>query len=456
MKVSKKCTQSKTHAIPLIQFQDQSLTSYAGVSLLQLLFKRLSIRNRLDSCFRHLDNGYAYGYSLVMMWLIVHLFLGYRKLQDIQYYDNDPMVLRLLGLTRLPDRSTLCRRLATMDEQSVLHLRRVNRQIVLERLVDQSIGRITLDLDGSVLSTSRYAEGTAVGYNNKKKGQRSYYPLYCTVAQTGQVLDVWHRPGNVHDSNGALAFILDCISSIRTKFPGVIIEVRMDSAFFSEAIVDALDRQGVDFSISVPFARYTQLKAMIERRRRWQSLDSDVSWFETRWKPKCWGDRYRFLLLREWRKCQSKGPLQLDLFTPIDYQHDYQVIVTNKSMSAKKVVRYHNGRGYQENLFAELKSRVQMDYVPTRRLHGNQVFMLSTLMAHNLNREMQMIVHAPTRNTTEKRAPLWVFQKMDTIRQNFLQRAGRLTTPKGQLTLTMNASPNLEKEFMQYMVALAT
>ena len=37
----------------------------------------------------------------------------------------------------------------------------------------------------------------------KKKGARSYYHLLCTVAQTGQFLDVLHRPGNVHDSKGA-------------------------------------------------------------------------------------------------------------------------------------------------------------------------------------------------------------------------------------------------------------
>ena len=60
---------------------------------------------------------------------------------------------------------------------------------------------MTLDYDGSVLSTGRHAEGTAVGFNKKKKGARSYYPLFCTVAQTDQVLDVHHRPGNVHDSN---------------------------------------------------------------------------------------------------------------------------------------------------------------------------------------------------------------------------------------------------------------
>ena len=61
------------------------------------------------------------------------------------------------------------------------------------------------------------AEGTAVGFNKKKKGARSYYPLFCTVAQTGQVLDLLHRPGNVHDSNGAEAFILQCVEMVRHR-----------------------------------------------------------------------------------------------------------------------------------------------------------------------------------------------------------------------------------------------
>ena len=29
------------------------------------------------------------------------------------------------------------------------------------------------------------------------------------------MLDVWHRPGNVHDSNGARRFILSCLSEVR-------------------------------------------------------------------------------------------------------------------------------------------------------------------------------------------------------------------------------------------------
>ena len=65
--------------------------------------------------------------------------------------------------------------------------------MVLDRLLALQLATVTLDFDGSVLSTGRIAEGTAVGFNRKKKGQRSYYPLFCTVAQTGQVLDVLHR-----------------------------------------------------------------------------------------------------------------------------------------------------------------------------------------------------------------------------------------------------------------------
>ena len=80
--------------------------------------------------------------------------------------------------------------------------------MVLDRVQALELRRLTLDFDGSVIGTGRSAEGTAVGFNKKKKGQRSYYPLFCTVAQTGQAFDVLHRSGNVHDSNGAEDFTL--------------------------------------------------------------------------------------------------------------------------------------------------------------------------------------------------------------------------------------------------------
>ena len=143
---------------------------------------------------------------MIVLQLVVHLLLGYRELRDSRYYRDDPLVKRVLGLKRLPDVATISRTLAQSDEQSVENLRRAVRELVLERLAELRLCRVSLDFDGSVLSTLRRAEGTAAGYNKKKKGARSYYPLFCTLAQTGQVFDVLHRSGNVHDSNGARAF----------------------------------------------------------------------------------------------------------------------------------------------------------------------------------------------------------------------------------------------------------
>ncbi|MBW2035478.1 MAG: transposase [Deltaproteobacteria bacterium] len=77
--------------------------------------------------------------------------------------------------------------------------------------------RSTFDFDGSVQSTKGHAEGTAVGFNKKKKGSRSYYSLFCTVAQTSQFFDLLHRPGNVHDSNGADQFIMQCFDKAKEE-----------------------------------------------------------------------------------------------------------------------------------------------------------------------------------------------------------------------------------------------
>ncbi len=454
MKSSKTATHRKTRRIPEIKFEDQRLTSFAGLVVYQSLFSRIGLKQQLARCFRHLTVSPIFGHGVIVLLLIVHLLLGYRRLQDMRYYQDDPMVRRLLGLERLPDVATVSRTLANLDDGSVANLRRLSRQRVLNQLSRLGLARITLDFDGSVLSTGRFAEGTAVGFNRKKKGQRSYYPLFCTIAQTGQVLDVWHRPGNVHDSNGAKAFILACVREIQAILPHCIIEARMDSAFFSDDIVSMLDTEGVEFTISVPFERFSALKALIENRKRWRRLNGQWSFFETNWKPSSWNDRYRFVFVRSQNRQQAKGAIQLDLFIPYEYGYDFKVIVTNKGLSAKKALTFHNGRGAQEGVFAELKSQTQMDYVPTRRKAGNQVYLLSAVLAHNLNREMQMHCYAQERNTNEKRAPLWRFEQLGTVRRKLIQRAGRLTKPQGKLTLTMSANPTVKSELLHYLEVL--
>lgn len=454
MKLSRNQVRSKAHAIPELRFEDQKLTSFAGLYIFQLLFQRLDFKSRLRHCFRHLRSTRAYDHALAVLGLIVHLLIGFRQLRDVQYYRDDPMVQRVLGLNRLPDVATISRLLATVASESVESLRQLLRQMVLQVLTGLGLRRVTLDFDGSVIGTGRSAEGTAVGFNRKKKGQRSYYPLFCTIAQTGQVFDVLHRPGNVHDSNGARDFILACINTVREALPSVHIEVRMDGAFFSDSLITLLTDLEVEFTISVPFERFVELKGSIESRHQWQRLNEDLGYFELRWKPKAWNRRYRFLVVRARSVIRDKGPIQLDLFVPQVYGYEFKVIVTNKMIRAREVIRYHNGRGAQEGVFAELKSQGQLDYVPTKTLAGNQVFLLAAVFAHNLNRDLQMMTREPSRDTTPQRSPLWQFERLQTVRLKLINRAGRLNQPQGRLTLTMSTNPAVKEELLHYRAKL--
>jgi hypothetical protein len=454
VKSSKAQIEAKIHKIPVIRFEDQRLTSFSGLLIFQALFKRMNFKRRLKSCFSHLKVSPIFGRHLIVMLLVVHLILGFRRLRELDYYSDDPLVLRLMGLRKLPDVSTVSRALSNMGTEEVEKVRELARSLVIEGLSRERLPRLTLDFDGSVQSTKGHAEGTAVGFNKQKKGARSYYPLFCTVAQTGQFFDIHHRPGNVHDSNGAELFMVQCFTEIRKDLKDIVLESRMDSAFFNQIILSVLDVNNIEFTASVPFERFPQLKEKIEQRTRWNYIDQQWSYFETNWKPKSWKSSYRFIFIRKKSKKQRKGPLQLHLFEPRDINYDYKVIVTNKTESTKTVTLFHNGRGSQEALFGDAKNDAGLNIIPTKRLAGNQIYTLCSMMAHNLSREIQMLSAAPSIRSQPKRPSSWNFKTLDTLRHRIIQRAGRLTRPNGELTLTMSGNRAVRRDLLHFLNVL--
>ena len=454
MKSSKAQITAKFHKIPVIRFEAQQLTTFSGLLIFQLLFERLNLKQRLKKCFSHLNISPIFDRHLIVLLLIIHLLIGFRRLREADYYRDDPIVLRLMGLRRLPDVSTVSRVLSHMEKDGVENVRQLSRSMVIEGLQRERLSRLTLDFDGSVQSTKGHAEGTAVGFNRANKGARSYYPLFCTVAQTGQFFDLHHRPGNVHDSNGAQRFMLNCLSEAKAQLPGTVLESRMDSAFFSQNILSTFNSKHVKFTASVPFERLTQLKEMTESRKRWRKIDRQWSYFETSWKPKSWDSRYRFIFTRKKTKKIRKGPLQLHLFEPRDFDFDYKVIATNKSQLAKNVVLFHNGRGSQECVFGDAKNDAALDVIPSKRLAGNQLFTLCSMIAHNLSREVQMLAAPSASRARPKRPAAWRFEKLDTLRHRIIQRAGRFTRPQGEWTLTISANHSVRKDLLGFLDVL--
>ena len=443
--------------MPRLRFtQEGNLTAYAGLVLIQALIGMVALKARLRRCFAHVEKGLIYGQSSIVLLLVVAIMLGCPGLRDLDYSREDPLLARVMGLRRLPDVATMSRTLAGFDEQGVGELRATVRTMVQERLEKEEFARITVDFDGSVQSTRGHAEGSAVGYNPIKKGKRSDYPLFCTIAQTSQFFDVLARSGNVHDSSGASDFMLACLSELGRRHPRARLETRIDSAFYSELVFLTLEEHGVEFTCSVPFERFPRLKSQVEAQAVWTPIDGQWSYAECDWKPTSWDGQYRILLVRQRRLVRQRGPLQLDLFIPKDFEYDYTVIATNKTVTPGAVLAFHHGRGSQEKLFGEAKQHAALDVVLGRRWVANQVFTLSGMMAHNLSREMQMAVQPTQRGTLAKRPARWIFQSLGTIRQRLLHRAGRLIRPQGELTLELNANPSVQADFTRYLDAMTS
>jgi len=58
------------------------------------------------------------------------------------------------------------------------------------------------------------------------------------------------------------------------------------------------------------------------------------------------------------------------------------------------------------------------------------------------------------RGTIEKRTSLWAFHELKWIRHRFLQRAGQLTTPQGNLTLKMCGNESVKQRLLDFLDAL--
>ncbi len=114
-------------------------------------------------------------------------------------------------------------------------------------------------------------------------------------------------------------------------------------------------------------------------------------------------------------------------------------------------VMFHNGRGSQEAIFGDAKNDAALDIIPCRRLAGNQIFTLCCMMAHNLSKEIQMPAAPAANRARPKRPAAWNFKILHTLRHGIIQRAGRLTRPKGDLTLTMSANYAVRNDLLHFI-----
>src|SRR3990172_11941303 len=108
----------------------------------------------------------------------------------------------------------------------------MNSQIVCAAIETERLSRLTIDIDGSVITTGATVSWAFRGFNPHHRKDPSYYPILAHLAQTGHILRVRNQPGNVHDSKGAVGFLRDPIDDLTIRLGRALpLEFRMDGAF---------------------------------------------------------------------------------------------------------------------------------------------------------------------------------------------------------------------------------
>ncbi|OLC71462.1 MAG: hypothetical protein AUH87_02820 [Deltaproteobacteria bacterium 13_1_40CM_4_54_4] len=428
-----------------IEFASQDITAFGGLELIGRYFRLIKLHRRVQSIFARYGVGGDYRAIDMILVIVVLILVGGRRLDHLNYLCEDPLVKRFCGLLRLPRERSVARWLKRFTHKTLEALVELNSEIVCETILKERLGRLTLDIDGSVITTGASVAWAFRGFNPHHRKDPSYYPILAHLAQTGQILRVKNRPGNVHDSKGAVAFVRDLIEDVRRRLGRSLpLEFRMDGAFFQREMIELLERKEARYAIKVPFFKWLGLLALIRERQHWQALREGMGCFELSLNVAAWEKTLRVVVYRKPVHHETKKNYQLDLFDPDDGYFEYCAVSTNLTLSAGALWDFMAGRGAQEKTFAELKGEWALDVVPTHHYGANSAWQQISILGHNLLRNFQLHTLATPKPRSRKRTFRFFLQSLKTIRFKLIHQPARLVEPQGYSVLRFSVAPPVQ------------
>jgi hypothetical protein len=420
-----------------IEFSGERLTSYGGLELVRRYFRSIGLQARIRRAFRRHHLGGDYGCVQLVLLVIGLLMVGARRLKQLRYVAHDPLFARLCGLARIPADRTVVKWLKGFTQASLGALVRLNSELLYDQIRQLGLRRLTIDIDGTVIRTGNQVAWARHGFNPHHPKDPSYYPLLAHLAQTGQILRLKNRPGNVHDSKGAARFLRDLIGELRARWGRWLsLEFRMDAAFFQQKVFKLLARRGCGYAIKVPFSHWTGVRAAVAAQPHWTPVQPHISCFQTSLMLKPWELELRVVVFRKHVTHESRRNYQLDLFSPDDGHFEYSAVATNLSLTPRALWHFMAGRGAQEKTFAELKGEFALDAVPTNHYGANSAWQQLSILAHNLTIGFQLYANLATpKPRTLKRTYYYWLSSIKTLRFTIINRAARLARIHGCPTL---------------------
>lgn len=439
-----------------IHFTDEALTAHSGLVLIERYLAESGWLGQLRTVFADRRFDSDYGSWRMALCVIALLMLGGTRVDHLAQLGCDPIFLRFVRLQMLPTARTLSRWLTTLTSGYRDRLQELMRDVAYSTWWTMGMRRITIDVDGTVVRTGEKAEGAERGFHPHHPKDPSYYPLTAQLAQTGQVLGVWNRSGNHHDSEGAVERLEELIADARARFGGVAIEVRLDAAFCQKAVLELLTVCGVEYAVRMPMWDWLHVRDRISSRQQWKRVTKSVDAFSMQVAIPKWKRSERIVVFRKRISGKPARAFQLDLFQPDDGYYEYSMVATNKRVDERTVWSFMAGRGGHEHTIGELKSGLAFGSVVAQDWDANCGWQILNALTHNLVRDFQVQagIAVPKKNS-RKRTTRRCFRSIRTMRFEWIHLPGRIARPQGRSELRIAAPTAVRERLNQAINRLA-
>lgn len=360
-----------------VQFSEKNLTGNAGLvhlgrfaeklGLIKMLQQHISIQRGDTAIYRPAD---------VVMMLVMGVLAGAKHISHLAILRSDTAIRHLFKWNDFPDDTTFGRIFRLFTPRHCKELSDVEAMARRKVWSKKFFGKITLDLDSTVRGVYGSQQGAAKGFNPKKRGQRSYHPLLCFIAETRECIHNWFRGGDANSANGSVEFIKECYARIPKRVWKIV--VRADSAFFNGALMDYLEENSSQYMIKV---NLKGLESLLENQK-WRKLKSRPGFESADFEYRCsgWKRSRRFVAVREIIPAESDDCL----FPEPKVAYDYFCYVTNMNLSPLASHKYYGKRATSENWIEWCKNQMASGSILTQDFWANSAIFQSCILAYNL------------------------------------------------------------------------
>ena len=358
-----------------IEYSDKKITPWGGMKLLKDFIDHLQIMEylkELDIPQPGSNRGYDPRVIILGFWLSI--ITGGSRFSHSDWIRYDTTLQSIFDIDKLPSSSTYNRFFYKFDIEKNTNIFPKLQQWFMKQF---DIGKLTIDIDSTVITRYGNQEGSAIGYNPKKRGRRSHHPLMAFVDQTRMVVNAWQRAGNTSDINNYEAFLNETFDvCLKDKEIGL---VRADSGFYSNKFLEWFENRKLNYIIAVKF--YENFKYEVGGISQWSNITKGLDVAELYFKPDLANKKRRYIIVRKERKKYPNSGGKL-LFEEPTYR--YSAYVTNLDLPLDQVYNIYNTRADSENRIKELKYDFGMENFTLQKFYATEAAYRFMMVAYNI------------------------------------------------------------------------